>query len=149
MIAVASSDIHVGYIDLHAPGRILSRAALGDAYSSSELMSAVYLSGTSTGKPEELPAQVTHSRPTQISIISSMKDVLNREIGLSERTIRSMGSNMVRNISRNTDNILPKGRLVSLRGMGKRLVSEEELENAIERAKRSVFSGVGDEILRN
>lgn len=56
---------------------------------------------------------------------------------------------MVRNISRNTDNILPKGRLVSLRGRGKRLVSEEELENAIERAKRSVFSGIGDEILRN
>jgi hypothetical protein len=33
-------------------------------------------------------------------------------------------------------------RIISLRGMGKLLVSEDELEEAIENAKRSLFSGV-------
>ena len=39
-------------------------------------------------------------------------------------------------------------RLVSLRGMGKILVSEKELEDAIEKAKQSLFCGVED-ALRN
>lgn len=35
-------------------------------------------------------------------------------------------------------------KIISLRGMGKLLVSEDELEEAIENAKRSLFSGVKD-----
>jgi ribosomal protein L29 len=35
---------------------------------------------------------------------------------------------------------------ISLRGMGKRLVSEEELEEAIDTAKRALFSGVKDAV---
>jgi hypothetical protein len=33
-------------------------------------------------------------------------------------------------------------KLVSLRGMGRLLVSEDELERAVEEAKKSVFAGV-------
>lgn len=33
-------------------------------------------------------------------------------------------------------------KLVSLRGMGRLLVSEDELERAVEQAKKSVFAGV-------
>ncbi|MGB9806843.1 MAG: hypothetical protein ACP5KW_04330 [Thermoproteota archaeon] len=35
-------------------------------------------------------------------------------------------------------------KLVSLRGSGKLLVSEEELEDAITKAKKSMFSGIKD-----
>jgi hypothetical protein len=35
-------------------------------------------------------------------------------------------------------------KIISLRGMGKLLVSEDELEAAIDNAKRSLFSGVKD-----
>ena len=38
------------------------------------------------------------------------------------------------------DDLIEK-RLVSLRGMGRLLVSESELNEAIERAKKSVFKG--------
>lgn len=41
------------------------------------------------------------------------------------------------------DELLEK-RLVSLRGMGRLLVSEDELEEAIKRAKKSVFAGMDD-----
>jgi ribosomal protein L29 len=37
---------------------------------------------------------------------------------------------------------LAEKKLTTLRGMGKLLVSEEELEAAIDNAKRSLFSGV-------
>ena len=37
-------------------------------------------------------------------------------------------------------------KIISLRGMGRLLVSEEELEEAIDNAKRSVFSGVKDAV---
>ncbi len=39
------------------------------------------------------------------------------------------------------DDLIEK-RLVSLRGMGRLLVSESELDEAIERAKKSVFKGI-------
>ena len=38
----------------------------------------------------------------------------------------------------------PEKELVSLRGMGKALVSEKELDEAIEKAKKSLFHGVDD-----
>lgn len=39
-----------------------------------------------------------------------------------------------------------KKKNISLRGMGKRLVSEEELEEAINTAKRALFPGVKDAV---
>ena len=43
------------------------------------------------------------------------------------------------------DEIFDK-KIVSLRGMGKLLVSEDELEKAIEEAKKSLFAGAEDAI---
>ncbi|MBU7045236.1 MAG: hypothetical protein HXS54_02280 [Theionarchaea archaeon] len=42
------------------------------------------------------------------------------------------------------NDILCEKKLVSLRGMGKILVSEKELDEAIEEAKHSLFRGVED-----
>jgi hypothetical protein len=42
------------------------------------------------------------------------------------------------------NDVLCEKKLVSLRGMGKILVSEKELDEAIEEAKHSVFRGVED-----
>ena len=43
-----------------------------------------------------------------------------------------------------TTKAIPKKKLVSLKGMAKLLVSEKELDKAIEEAKRSLFKGVND-----
>ncbi len=40
------------------------------------------------------------------------------------------------------EDLLSEKKLISLRGTGRLLVSEEELEEAIAKAKKSIFSGV-------
>ncbi|MBU7015895.1 MAG: hypothetical protein HXS44_00180 [Theionarchaea archaeon] len=42
------------------------------------------------------------------------------------------------------NNKSPERELISLRGLGKSLVSEKELEDAIEKAKKSLFHGAED-----
>lgn len=150
MAMVTLIDNQTGYFDLHGPSGML-REALRNTSSTSELKAFVYVSEAGTGSRQELVTQVTSSRYSQISSIGEHNIIgaLNRGIGSSGEPTKNTGNSMIRNISRNADRVLPKGRLVSLRGMGKRLVSEEELENAIERAKRAVFSGVRDETLRD
>jgi hypothetical protein len=44
------------------------------------------------------------------------------------------------------EDLLSEKKLVSLRGTGRLLVSEDELEEAMAKAKKSIFSGIEDVI---